>query len=334
MLHSEVQCPMTSCSKGAWGLFVLSRGLGILTETAISPSTWSRQCPSRYAIRAGRNLPDKEFRYLRTVIVTAAVYRGFGSRRRPCGLTSPLNLPAPGRRQCVYGALCGLARTCVFAKQSLGPILCGLPPRRPRGALQREASLLPKLRDQYAEFLDHVSLVHLRLLASPTCVGLRYGRPAAPHQAFLARRLYVARIGRSLPSPSVLGPKTYDLRRSVHKTADASFRCPSMVRHCRTGPECQPAVHRLRLWGLALGSASPCADCHGAGTLGFTVSVVFTQICAYSFRHPHFLPLQANVSTGPSLLQERSPTPQTRSEGQASAGRLIPTILGASALDQ
>ncbi len=30
-----------------------------------------------YAIRAGRNLPDKEFRYLRTVIVTAAVYRGF-----------------------------------------------------------------------------------------------------------------------------------------------------------------------------------------------------------------------------------------------------------------
>ena len=33
----------------------------------------------RYAFRAGRNLPDKEFRYLRTVIVTAAVYRGFNS---------------------------------------------------------------------------------------------------------------------------------------------------------------------------------------------------------------------------------------------------------------
>ena len=36
----------------------------------------------RYTIRAGRNLPDKEFRYLRTVIVTAAVYRGFGSPLR------------------------------------------------------------------------------------------------------------------------------------------------------------------------------------------------------------------------------------------------------------
>src|SRR5690606_26710023 len=89
---------------------------------------WSRQCSSRYAIRAGRNLPDKEFRYLRTVIVTAAVYRGFGSELPPdeSEVTPPLNLPAPGRRQCVYGALCGLARTCVFAKQSLEPILCGL----------------------------------------------------------------------------------------------------------------------------------------------------------------------------------------------------------------
>ena len=38
-----------------------------------------RQCPNRYAIRAGQNLPDKEFRYLRTVIVTAAVYWGFDS---------------------------------------------------------------------------------------------------------------------------------------------------------------------------------------------------------------------------------------------------------------
>ena len=39
-----------------------------------------RQCPDRYTIRAGQNLPDKEFRYLRTVIVTAAVYWGFDSK--------------------------------------------------------------------------------------------------------------------------------------------------------------------------------------------------------------------------------------------------------------
>ena len=80
---------MTGCSKGARGLFVLSRVIGILTDTAISPSLRLRQPSSRYAIRAGRNLPDKEFRYLRTVIVTAAVYRGFGSQLRLAANRSP-----------------------------------------------------------------------------------------------------------------------------------------------------------------------------------------------------------------------------------------------------
>ncbi len=55
---------------------------GIFTAISISLRTTLRQRPDRYAIRAGRNLPDKEFRYLRTVIVTAAVYRGFDSRLR------------------------------------------------------------------------------------------------------------------------------------------------------------------------------------------------------------------------------------------------------------
>ena len=82
ILHMRCQSPMAGYSKGARGLFVLSRVIGILTDTPISPSSRRRQRPSRYAIRAGRNLPDKEFRYLRTVIVTAAVYRGFSSKLR------------------------------------------------------------------------------------------------------------------------------------------------------------------------------------------------------------------------------------------------------------
>ncbi len=41
-----------------------------------------RQSPYHYAFRAGRNLPDKEFRYLRTVIVTAAIHWGFNSELR------------------------------------------------------------------------------------------------------------------------------------------------------------------------------------------------------------------------------------------------------------
>ena len=71
-----------SYSKGSRGLFVPLRVGGIITATTISPSSRLRQCPDRYTVRAGRNLPDKEFRYLRTVIVTAAVYRGFDSDLR------------------------------------------------------------------------------------------------------------------------------------------------------------------------------------------------------------------------------------------------------------
>ena len=37
------------------------------------------------------------------------------------------------------------------------------------------ALLLPKLRSHFAEFLNNASPVGLRILSSPTCVGLRYG---------------------------------------------------------------------------------------------------------------------------------------------------------------
>jgi hypothetical protein len=71
---------MLSYSEGARGLSVPLRVIGIFTDTTISLSSRLRQCSDRYTIRAGRNLPDKEFRYLRTVIVTAAVYWGFNSK--------------------------------------------------------------------------------------------------------------------------------------------------------------------------------------------------------------------------------------------------------------
>ena len=79
ILHILSLDSLSSCSKGSRGLSVFLRVDGIFTATVISLSPSLRQCPYRYAIRAGRNLPDKEFRYLRTVIVTAAVYRGFSS---------------------------------------------------------------------------------------------------------------------------------------------------------------------------------------------------------------------------------------------------------------
>ena len=79
MLHMDAQPPMPGNSKGSWGLSVLPRASGIFTGATTSPGSTSRQRPDRYTIRAGRNLPDKEFRYLRTVIVTADIHGGFGS---------------------------------------------------------------------------------------------------------------------------------------------------------------------------------------------------------------------------------------------------------------
>ena len=107
MLYILVQMAMPGYSKGARGLSVPMRESGIFTAATVSPSPSLRQRPNCYTIRAGRNLPDKEFRYLRTVIVTAAVYWGFDSKLRAnfSTLTSPLNLPAPGRCQTLYVAL-------------------------------------------------------------------------------------------------------------------------------------------------------------------------------------------------------------------------------------
>ena len=98
MLHMYIPNSMPNCSKAPRGLFVLLRTDGIFTVNALSPSSSSRQCAYHYSIRAGQNLPDKEYRYLRTVIVTAAVHWGFSSMRN----TYPHNHPAPGRSQPLY----------------------------------------------------------------------------------------------------------------------------------------------------------------------------------------------------------------------------------------
>ena len=82
MLHIINQNTISDYSKGSQGLSVLLRVSGIFTGVTTSPRSSLRQRPDRYTIRAGRNLPDKEFRYLRTVIVTADIHWGFGSKLR------------------------------------------------------------------------------------------------------------------------------------------------------------------------------------------------------------------------------------------------------------
>ena len=179
-----------------------------------------RQCPDRYTIRAGRNLPDKEFRYLRTVIVTAAVYWGFNSMLAHLLLTFQHRAGVSP-----YTSSFDLAETCVFAKQSPGPILCG--------SISR-ASLLPKLRGQLAEFLNNPSPVGLRILFLSTCVGLRYGRLR-----------YTQDFSR--PRPSMLPYSNFGPLRPRQPSPGS---CPSRVSSCLNllaATEFPPYVHRLRL---------------------------------------------------------------------------------------
>jgi len=110
---------MQSYSKGARGLLVYLQKLRIFTENSISLNMPWRQWGDRYAVRAGRNLPDKEFRYLRTVIVTAAVHWGFDSELALLLLTFQ---HWAGVRP--YTSTYVLAESCVFSKQSPPPFLC------------------------------------------------------------------------------------------------------------------------------------------------------------------------------------------------------------------
>ncbi len=124
------------------------------------------------------------------------------------------------------GCIVETAQTCVFAKQLLGPILCG------QASL---APLLPKLRGHFAEFLDNASPVGLRILSSSTCVGLRYGHGMGysgfsrrtahmlPYSVFGPRHAFGSGWGFASSSPTSLAPGSplpaHALRTCPHSSA-------------------------------------------------------------------------------------------------------------------
>ncbi len=153
--------------------------LRIFTENSISPGPCRRQRGSRYTIRAGRYLCDKEFRYLRTVRVTAAVYRGFHSK------LITLLLPTFQHRAGVrlYTSCYHLAESCVFNKQSLPPGMCRFPNQKigEHPFSRSYGVILPSS-------FDMVLSTRPSILYLFTCVGLGYGqftgRIALPIRSF------------------------------------------------------------------------------------------------------------------------------------------------------
>jgi len=106
--------------------------------------------------------PVEELRYRRTVIVTAAVHRGFS--------LPPKWLPLTFRHWAglsPYTLAFAFAETCVLVKQSVNTLLLWSDVTSDRTS--------PNVTSSYfAEFLKLPSPVRLRLLVQSTCVGLRY----------------------------------------------------------------------------------------------------------------------------------------------------------------
>src|SRR5207302_6974387 len=130
------------------------------TTTTVSPSTgfftFSRTDVPAYSRIL--QLPQS--------IVTAAVYRGFSS--------SLAALPLTFRHRAgvsPYTSPYGFAETCVFSKQSVGPLSCNPQRLRRQVPTPARAPLLPKLRGYLAEFLRQSSLDRLEIIFTTTCIG-------------------------------------------------------------------------------------------------------------------------------------------------------------------
>ena len=198
-----------------------------------------------------------------------------------------------------------------------------------------EAPLLPKLRGQYAEFLNNPSPVGLRILIPSTCVGLRYGHLSI-HQSFsrLSRQLLPYYISvRITPSdcpavfPTGLLPR---LHAAFHSAPMLSTRVPTVLSYCSTGiSTCCPSATTLV---LALGPDLPRADQLYPGNLRYSAERIPTSLSllipAFSLRYtPQLLPVLLRcVSNAP--LPMSSDIPQLRCRVSA------PDIFGAGPLDQ
>jgi hypothetical protein len=292
ILRSAQPAPTAGCSKAPRGLFVLSRVGRVFTASSVSPGPSSRQRPDRDTIRAGRNLPDKEFRYLRTVIVTAAIDRGFGSGLAPLPLTFRHRAGVTP-----YTSACALAGSCVFGKQSSGPIHCG-PLGLPRASLvdPTGAPLLPKLRGELAEFLDEGSPVPLGALTpGHQCRFAVRARAASRPGLFLGAGPNRIGTGCPVPLPSLGPPPLGGAPAELDAASPAprsALPTPSPGRTCSSarGDGISTVCPSPTLFSLGLGPTNPPRT-----DLAEETSAIrgpgFSPGLRYSCRHSHSHPL-------------------------------------------
>ena len=177
-----------------------------------------------------------------------------------------------------YTSPYGFAEPCVFDKQSLPPGLC----HSTKVALSR-VTLIPKLRVQFAEFLQHSSLKRLGILYQSTCVGFGYG---------LMRGLFP---GATRPPGKSSNPERLSPR--------VTTRWPTNINVVPIDYAFRPRLRgRLTLRRLTLR--------RNPWTFGDTV---FHSVCRYSCQHSHFRTLQ-DASRLSLHCKRNAPLPRFRAQ--------------------
>ena len=158
-----------------------------------------------------------------------------------------------------------------------------------------EAPLLPKLRGHFAEFLNKSSPVRLRILSSPTCVGLRYGylhhyrqhlfSPAWIHM--LPYLNFSPRNGSASWDAYFTTSRPNRLHRLYHQPAHAILPCQCFTHEGSTGiSTCYPSPTTIV---LGLGPDLPWADEPSPGNLGLSTCMFLAYISllipAFSLLH-------------------------------------------------
>ena len=232
-----------------------------------------------------------------------------------------------------------MAESCVFGKQSLGPIRCGRPALGELVPPREAAPLLPKLRGHYAEFLDRGSPDRLGMLYPPTCVGFGTGARGATRAVFLggmgaAPSHWVLRLASRPRARCASLPCGLPAFTGASRTPRA---CPSPsplvstrrgrygnVRPLRIGYASRPRLSpRLTLGGLA-SPRKPWAC--GAGVSRSRLAT-----------HASILAPMPSTGGRPSRFAPHGTLPYRRRQSPrpaASAPCLAPCIVGALPLDQ
>ena len=157
-----------------------------------------------------------------------------------------------------------------------------------------QAPLLPKLRGHFAEFLNKGSLVRLRILSSPTCVGLRYGHPYNITSTFSCQRgftcfatLISLPITAQLTSAYFTTESPNRLDRLYHQPAHAILLCQCFAHKGGTG--ISTSYPSPTTFVLGLGPDLPWADEPSPGNLGLStcrfLACISLLIPAFSLLH-------------------------------------------------